>query len=163
MTTEASNGAYHSGEALSRVNNLLDQIEPSLRLFIENNGIGDRLLDATDPRDDSREGRFQVGGAETYQFERYPITGDGWPNRSVRWRGEDNLYYLLEIYPIVLSTKQDLVMWSVVSFDYAGLHEGRTFQQKEPINLPMPEQDFAKLLQAKHDLLHVEAAKIKPR
>lgn len=98
-------------------------------------------------------------GVERYKFERKPPQGDGWPNTSVRWR-DDRLYYLLEIYP---EQDLDLIMWSVVSLDYAGLREETTFQQKEPINLPMPEADFTQLLQTKHDLLRSEATKLKPR
>ena len=162
MTTEALNGPHYTEQAISKVNQLLDQLDQPLRKFVENNGIGGMLIDEQNPWDESkRGGRLHTGGVESYKFERTPPQGDGWPNTSVRWIDKDNLYYLVEIYPIVPA--EDLVLWSVVSLDYAGLREGRTFQQKEPISLPMPEEDFASLLQKKHDILKLEAAKLKPR
>ena len=159
MTTEALSGPHYTKEAISRVNQLLDQLEQPLRKFIENNGIGGMLIDEQNPWDESRRGgRLHTGSVESYKFERTPPTGDGWPNTSVRWI-DNNLYYLLEIYP---EKDLDLTMWSVVSLDYAGLRDKRTFEQKEPINLPMPEAGFTQLLQSKHDLLYLEAAKLKP-
>lgn len=162
MTTAELNTPHYTNERLSRVNQLMDQIEEPSRVFIENNGIAGMLIDEEDPWDWSkREVRLHTGGVESYKFERTPPTGDGWPNRSIRWRDKDNLYYLLEIYSG--EDVEDITMWSVVSLDYAGLREERTFKQKEPINLPMPEADFTKLLQTRYHLLHLEAAKIKPR
>jgi len=159
MTTEALNGPHYNEERVSKVSQFLDQIEQPLRVFIENNGIADMLLDEQRPWDDlKREARLHIGGVESYKFGRTPTTADGWPNISISWRGADDHYYLIGIHSE--ANVEDTVMWFVVSQDFNGLREERTFQQKEPVNLPMPETDFTQLLQTKYDLLHREAAKL---
>ena len=161
MATETLGGPDYTEERLTMVNQLLDQIEQPSRAFIENNGIGGMLINEQNPWGNSNgEAELHVGGVEDYKFNKKPITGDGWPAKSIAWRGEDNRYYHLEIYP---EKDLNLVMWSVVSLDLNSLSEKASFQQFEPINLPMPEADFTQLLQTRYDLLCDEAAKLKPR
>lgn len=149
-----------------KVNNadgILDQTEGSLRQMIESHGLGKSLMDEKNCWDDSAgKPRLHKGGLESYQFEKDHRRGDTqyfWPKRSVRWVGNDNLCYLLQIWPNHETEK--FILWSLVSKAPFGFPEPGTFQRSTDINLPMPKEPLDQLLEESFQLLSQEGAKIK--
>jgi len=142
---------------------ILDQTEVSLRQMIESHGLGETLMDEKNVWDDSvLKPRLHQGGLESYTFERDHRRGDNqnfWPRRSVRWVGDDNLCYLLQIWPGHETEK--FILWSLVSIAPFGFPEHRTFQSFSDISLPMPKEPFDKLLEGNFQLLIQEGEKIK--
>lgn len=152
-----------SKENSARAESVLSQTEGSLRQLIELHRLGESLIDEHDYWDVSAsKPKLHHGGLESYTFEKYHRTGDRqsfWPRRSVRWVGDDNLCYLLQLYPNREFEK--LIVWSRVGKAPFGSGESETFQDTITIELPMPPDDFNQLVENKFQLLAQEGAKIK--
>lgn len=142
---------------------MLDQTEDSLRQMIESHKLGDSFIDENNCWDESAgKPRLHKGGLESYKFEKDLRRGDSqyfWPKRSVRWVGDDNLCYLLQLYPDHKTEK--FFMWSIVSLAPFGFPSPGTFQRLSDISLPMPKEPFDQLLEENFQLLTQEGAKIK--
>lgn len=151
------------GDKVSKADLMLDQTEESFRRLIELHRLEGRLMDEKNVWDESiQKPRLQKGGLESYKFEKDHRKGDSqyfWPKRSVRWVGNDDLCYLLQLWPDYKTEK--FIMWSVVSTKPFGFPESESFQRLSDINLPMPKEPFDQLLEENFQLLSKEGTKIK--
>lgn len=148
-------------ESVRECEDLLTETEPQLRSFIQDHELTSQLIDEdmlwVNVNDKIK---FHQGDLQEYTFEKHLGGHFFGPalRRGIRWYGQDNLHYIIEIFAD--ASKRTFTLGSTVSLYPFGAEPPVAFRAGESLELPLKPELLRQLLENKFKLLVQEAAKI---